>query len=134
MRIESRVGKVQHAPEKVYKFIADFRNFDQIIPRDKVSEWSSSEDTCEFSLDMLGKTKLNIIEREPSKLVKIKSDDGISQYNFTLWVQIKNNQDALSYVKITIEPHLNQVLLSMVKKPLKEFVDSMVSEIETRQF
>ncbi|MCF8226766.1 MAG: hypothetical protein K9J30_12885 [Bacteroidales bacterium] len=134
MKIESKIGSVRSPAQKVYDFIADFRNFNNVIPADKISGWEADQDSCRFKMDMLGNVKLNIIEREPEKLVKIASDPDTSQYNFTLWIQTKQVQTDDSRVKVTIEPNINQVLLGMVKSPLKQFVDSLIDEIEKFDF
>lgn len=134
MKIESKVGSSVYSDNKIYEFITDFRNFNNFIPREKVSDWQADIDHCTFSMSMLGKVGLNIVERDPVKLVKISSDSSISQYNFNLWIQIKGVETGGSKIKITIEPLLNQIMLSMVKSPLKSFIDSLVDEIESFRF
>ncbi|MEX0988035.1 MAG: SRPBCC family protein [Bacteroidales bacterium] len=134
MKIESKTGKTNYPAVHVYHFISDFRNFKNFIPADKVTEWQADSNTCSFRMDLLGKISLDIVEKEPVKLVKISSNPKVSQYNFNLWIQIKEVSESESRIKVTIEPKLNQVLLSMVKSPLKSFVDSLVDEVEKFQF
>jgi carbon monoxide dehydrogenase subunit G len=134
MKIESKIGKSAHTAETIYMFVSDFRNFNNFIPKDKVSNWVAEIDSCRFSMDMLGNVALNIVERSPDKLIKMSSDESISQYNFNLWIQLKEVDEGDTRIKVTIEPLLNQIMLSMVKKPLKKFVDSLVDEIEKYEF
>jgi hypothetical protein len=134
MKIVSKIGKVSYPVGKVYTFISDFKNFNNFIPDDKVSNWEADNDTCSFSMDMLGKVGLKIVEREKDSLVKISSDPGKSQYNFHLWIQLKEASEMDTRIKITMEPLLNQVMLAMVKSPLKSFVDSLIDEIEKFEF
>ncbi|MEX0981461.1 MAG: hypothetical protein WD577_14410 [Bacteroidales bacterium] len=134
MKIESKTGKAAYPASNIYGFIADFRNFDNFIPADKVSDWQAETDHCSFRIDMLGKVRLTIHEKEEGKLVKIISDPTVSQYNFNLWIQFKEVAENDTRIKVTIEPLINQVLKAMVKSPLKSFVDSLIDEIEKFEF
>lgn len=134
MKIESKIGKSEHSDEQIYVFITDFRNFQNIIPREKVSDWEADQDSCSFKIDPVGKMSMKVIEKEPNKLIKVSSDPEISQYNFKMWIQIKALEPNDTRIKITIEPEVNKMLLPMVKSPLKQFVDSLVEKIETFDF
>ncbi len=134
MKIESKIGNAESGAEQIYNFITDFRNFKNIIPQDKVSNWEADEESCSFKIDTIGKMGMKVFEKEPFKLVKITSDPSISQYNFTMWIQIKEVDPSDSKIKITIEPNINKMLIPIVKSPLKQFIDSLVEKIETFNF
>jgi hypothetical protein len=82
-------------------------------------------------MDLLGKVALSIVEKTPHQLVKVSSDPSVSQYNFNLWIQLKEVQPGDTRLRITIEPLINKVMLGLVKSHLKNFVDSLIDEIET---
>ncbi len=130
MKIESKIGKSESGSEIIYNFITDFRNFKNIIPQDKVSDWQADEESCSFKMDPIGKMGMKIFEKEPHKLIKITSDPSVSQYNFNMWIQIVEAGTADSRIKITIEPEINKMLIPMVKGPLKQFVDSLAEKME----
>ena len=134
MKIESKIAKSEYRAEKIYKFITDFRNFKNIIPQDKINDWEADEESCSFKVDVAGKMGMSIIEKEEFSLVKIGSDPTISQYNFKLWIQIKEIGEKESRIKITMKPEVNKMLLPMVKSPLKQFVDSLADKIESYDF
>jgi carbon monoxide dehydrogenase subunit G len=134
LKIESKTGKSSYPATKIFKFISDFRNFNNFIPADKVSDWQADNDHCSFRVSMLGKVRLEIIERVEGKLVKVTSDPEVSQYNFNLWIQLVEPAENDTRIKVTIEPLINQVLKAMVKTPLKEFVNSLIDEIEKFEF
>jgi len=134
MKIESKTGRSNHAAERLYRFVSDFRNFNQFIPADKVSDWEAEKESCSFSMDMLGKVRLIIVDKQPGQMIKISSDPDVSQYNFHLWIQMKEVAVEDTRIRITIEPKLNPVMQAMVKSPLKKFVNSMVDEIENFDF
>ena len=134
MKIESKIGKTAFPSEKIYNFVSDFKNFNNIIPQEKVSNWNADKERCGFTIDMLGTVELNMTEKEPTKHVKINSDPDKSSQNFTLWIQIKELAENDSRIKITIEPQVNKMVMGMVKGPLKKFVDELIDQIEKFEF
>lgn len=134
MKIESRIGKSSRSDQQIYGFVTDFNNFKRIIPENRVSQWESSAEECSFRVDPVGKTTLRIMEKTPFSLVKIASVPDFSTYNFTIWIQLKQMNENDTRIKITIEPHVNQMLLPVIKSPLKQFVDGIVDQIETFDF
>lgn len=134
MKIESKIGKTDFPSEKIYNFISDFRNFNNIIPQEKVSNWDAEKERCGFSIDMLGTVELNMTEKDPNNLVKIISDPLKSSQNFTLWIQIKELAENDSRIKITIEPQVNKMVMGMIKAPLKKFVDELIDQIQKFEF
>lgn len=134
MKIESKIGKSESGSESIYQFITDFRNFRNIIPQDKISDWHADKENCNFKVDPVGQMGMKIFEKEPFKLIKIKSDPSVSQYNFTMWIQLKELERSDTRIKITLEPEINKMLIPMVKGPLKEFADSLVNRMEVFKF
>jgi carbon monoxide dehydrogenase subunit G len=133
MRLESKIGKIKHSDEKVYNFLTDFNNFKNLIPEDKISNWKSDENSCSFSVNPIGETGIKIIEKEPFKLIKLKSLDG-DKYNFTFWVQLKKLEEKDTRMKLTLEADLNPMIQMMAKKPLQEFLDKLIDQLEKYNF
>ncbi len=132
-RIESRIGKVNYQDEKIYSFISEFSNFTKLIPYERVESWEADADTCSFSIAGIGKAGLRIIEREPHKLIKIKADEK-TPIGLTMWVQLKKIAENDTRVKITLDPAVNPIMMSMFKKHLQNFVDELINQIEKYQF
>ncbi|MEN8229039.1 MAG: hypothetical protein ABFS38_12855 [Bacteroidota bacterium] len=134
MKIESKIGKSSHSDQQIYGFITDFNNFKELLPEGKVSGWESSEDRCSFQVDPLGRTGLQIIEKAPFSLVKIASRPEFSKYQFSIWIQLKKVAENDTRMKVTIEPHVNKMLLPMIKAPLKLFVNGLIDKMEGYSF
>jgi len=134
MKIESKIGKSDYSNEQIFKFVSNFHNFKELLPEDKVSGWEASEDKCSFQVDPLGRTGLMIVEKEPYSLIKMSSDPEFSSYQFTIWVQLKKVSSNDTRIKITIEPHVNMMLMPMVKGPLKKLADGLIDKIESFDF
>lgn len=134
MKIESKIGKSTSNDQVIYAFIGNFHNFKDLLPADKVSGWEASEEKCSFQVDPLGRTGLIIIEKKPYSLVKMSSDPEFSKYQFSIWIQLKKVASDDTRIKITIEPHVNKMMLPMLRGPLKKLVDGLVDKMETFDF
>jgi len=134
VKIESKIGKSPNSDQKIFDFITNFNNFKELLPEGKVSQWESSEEQCSFHVDPVGKVGLQIIEKKPHSLIKISSIPEFSNYQFTIWIQLKQVNEGDTHIKVTIEPKVNMMLLPMIKGPLKQFVDGLVVKIEEFDF
>ena len=103
------------------------------MPEDRVKDWESTEETCNFSLEGIGRFGLRIIEKEPNKLIKITSDDK-TPVSFNLWTQIKEVQKNDSRLRIIIDVNVNPFMAVMIKNPLQAFVDSLIDQAEKLTF
>lgn len=130
MEIVSRVGKVSATEERIYSLLSDFSNLGSFVPPDQVSDFTSDVDSCSFTVSNVGKFGMRIIEREPSKLVKIVNDESVP-FQFFMWIQIKQAAENDSRVKITLRADLNPMLKMVAKKPLTKFVEALIDKIET---
>ena len=134
MKIESKIGKSTSSDVKIYDFVTNFHNFKELLPADKVSGWEASEEKCSFQVDPLGRTGLIIVEKEPHKLVKMSSDPEFSTYQFHIWIQLKKVAEDDTRIKITMEPLVNKMLMTMVRLPLKKLADGIVDKMEAFDF
>ena len=132
-KIESRTGIIKHPDKKVFNFLSDFTNFNNLIPIDKLESWEATPDICSFNVIGIGKAGLKIIERAPYKLIKISSDEN-TPIRFSMWIQLKSLGSEDTRIKITIDPDVNIAVLMMVKTPLKNFIDQLVDQTEKFSF
>ena len=129
-KIESQITRSVEKEEALFSFLSNFNNFEHLLPPDKIKEWKSDGESCSFTIDGIGSAGLRIIEKEPFKLIKISSEPG-TPINFFLWIQLKNVGENDTRIKISIEPDINFMLMSIVKGPLQEFVDMLATQIST---
>jgi carbon monoxide dehydrogenase subunit G len=132
-KIESRIGIIKDSEEKIYSFLSDFNNFRNMVPADKVKNWESDRDSCTFTVEGIGPVGLRILEKEPTKMIKIISD-GKKPVPFTIWIQIKEVAEKDTRIKITADVDINPLMATMVKGPLKSFVDTLVDQAERMNY
>lgn len=132
-KFQSKVGKAEEKDEVIFKFLADFNNYEKLIPADRIKNWESTADKCSFTVDGIGYAGLEIIEKEAHKLIKIRSDEK-TMLQFTMWIQLKQLAEPDTRIKITLDVSINAMMLPMVKKPLQEFIDTLVEQLEKIPF
>ena len=88
IKLESKIGKIQNTDENAYNFLSDFNNFNKLIPEDKIRNWESSENSCRFTADGIEEARMQIVEKEPFRLIKVFSEVN-NKIDFNFWIQIK---------------------------------------------
>jgi carbon monoxide dehydrogenase subunit G len=132
-KFESKIGKIQNSPEKIYNFLSNFNNFKNLLPSDKTKNWQSTEDTCSFSVDSVGEVGLRIIEKQPNTLIKITGKEG-SKFDFFFWIQLKEAAPYDTRFRLTLKVTMNPLLKIMAAKPLQTFIDNLASQLEKMPF
>lgn len=129
MKLESKIGKKATKDEQIFNFLTNFDNFKSLVPQDKVKDWQSDETSCTFTVDPVGKTGFQIVEKEASKLIKLTSI-GQTQYSFQFWIQLKALSETETALKLTMDLDINPMMAAMAKGPLKKFLDTLVDRLE----
>ena len=133
IKLESKIGKINGSEEEAYNFLSRFDNFQKFIPEDKIQNWEATEDSCHFSIEGIGDTGMKIIEKEPFKLIKITGEE-LANIEFTFWIQLKQIAENDTRIKLTIQAHINPMFQIVVKKPLQNFLNTLVEHIEKINF
>jgi len=132
-KFESRIGKIQSSQKTAYDFLTNFNNFEQFIPDDKAKDWKSDENKCSFTVNGIGGVGLEIMEREPNKLIKI-TGSGIAKVEFYLWIQLKELEENDTRVRLTLKADLNPMIKMVASNPLKNFLEILVTKMEDFSF
>lgn len=132
-KLESKIGKVSKNADTIYTFMADFRNFESLLPGDKVKVVYLDDSNIHFKIPALGEIKLEIAEKRPNDLIKISGNasDG-SLIDF--WAQIKEAGPEDSRIKLTMNTQLKPMLQMMANKPLKQLLNTMIDKLESFNF
>lgn len=124
---ESSVKVIPYSQERVYSKLSDLSNLEAIkdrLPQDKVQDLSFDSDTLSFSVSPVGQLTLQIVEREPSKCIKLATTN--SPIPFNMWIQLVAIGEEECKVKVTIGMDINPFMKAMVQKPLQEGLEKMV--------
>lgn len=126
---QSRTGKVSATPAEVFAFITDLRNFKSFVNEGTISGWHAEKESCSFSVSMLGTVSVRLIEKEISSKV-IYQGDALSRNDFTINVNISGRPAEPAEVNISLSASLNPVMKMMADKPIRQFMETLMQEIE----
>jgi hypothetical protein len=129
-KIESNELIIQHSAENIYTFLSDFNNFGKLMP-ERVNNWSSDSDHCEFTIGGLGDMAMHIVERTPSSRIKM-INSGKAPFNFVLTCFIEA-QEVQCIVKLTLEAEMNPMVKLMAERPLGNFLNMLVEKLQSLQ-
>lgn len=134
-KFESNIKVIPYSQERVYAKLSDLGNLETIkdrLPEGKVKELSFDADTLSFQVDPIGKLTLKIVEREPSKCIKLETTQ--SPLPFNVWIQIVSSAEEECKLKVTIGLELNPFMKAMIQKPLQEGLEKMADLLSAIQY
>jgi carbon monoxide dehydrogenase subunit G len=126
---ESRTGKLTSSAEEVFGFLTDTRNFERFIPNDTITNWQAEKESCSFNVSMLGTVSLRLSENEKYKRV-VFHGDALKKNDFEIVFHITGYNTDPAEVKVSLKADLNPVLKMMAAKPLGQFLEILIKEME----
>ncbi len=119
---ESAVKTVNYFDKTIFNYLADFSNYDKLLPADKITHFTATEKNLGFSIKPLGRFTLTFVDKEEFKTIKILGD---AKVNFNLWVQLVPFTEGVTKVKVTIKADLNPFEKMVAAKPIQSLVDTI---------
>lgn len=127
-RIESENRLIAQSTEKLFNFLTNFNNFEAIMP-DKVKDWTSTEDSCYFSISGIANLGMRIVEKEASSYIKMV-DDGDVPFKFDFLVYLEKKSETETEVKLVFDADLNMMMKAVATKPLKDFLEKLLDKLQ----
>jgi hypothetical protein len=127
---ESRSGKLTANAEAVFAFVTDIRNFQRFAPKGTIINWTAEKEACSFSVSVVGTVTVRIAEKEEFSKV-IYRGDALKKNDFSLTLHIADNIANEAEVRVELSADLNPVMKMMVSKPIVQFLDMLIHEMET---
>jgi carbon monoxide dehydrogenase subunit G len=128
----SEVKTIFYSRESVYAALSNMSMLEKLkdkIPAETVQDFSCDSDSCSFSIDPVGKIRFSIIEREAPKTIKLTSDQ--SPVKVMVWIQLKEEQENETKMKLTVQADLNFFLKPLLSKPFQEFTNKIADMLAT---
>lgn len=133
-KIESKTGTISQSQDKIFNYLSDFRHFEHLIPQDKISDWYAESEKCSFKVPTIGDAQMEIVEKEPYKLIKIAGEGRGGSAEFLFWIQLKEVDTQVTKIKLTAKPELNKMLEAVAKHPIQKFMNMLVDQLEKFSF
>lgn len=145
-KYESGVKRIACSDRKVYSVLSDLSNLDKVRAmfndaekrsalamqageenikkaEEMLGKMECTPDSVKFDAPVMGTVKLNVVEREEPKLVKIEADGLPVKSN--VWIQLLPNADGGCKMKVTCGIEVNFFIKAMVDKYVAPGVDKM---------
>ncbi len=122
----SEVKTVPYSDIDIFRVLSDLQNLEQVnelLHTEKIRDFSFDTDTVSFRVDPVGKVTFRVVEREPNKLVKFKSEQ--LPFEIFLWIQLVSKAEEDTRLRVTVKADLNPFIKGMVDKPMREVVDKI---------
>lgn len=122
----SDIKTISHDDVDVFRVLSDLSKLELVkdqIPEDKIKDFKFDSNSCSFRVDPIGEVRFNVVEREPNKLVKFKSEK--LPFDVFLWIQLVQKADKDTKMKMTLRADLSPLIKGMVSKPLKEGLEKI---------
>lgn len=129
-KIESKKVSVQASSEDVFNFLTNTDNIEQLLPTDKISNWSSDGNTCSFKVQGAYLIGLALSGNTPHSSVQYKSTPG-TPFPFDLNVSLIEANGSTE-AQLVCDAQINKFLEMMVKGPLKNLFDYMADKLSSR--
>ena len=142
-KYESEVKYIASRQEHVYNHLSNLKNLEPLFdpnrltelkkqypesPDIKLDNFRATADECSFSINPIGKIGVQIIEREPSKLIKLTGNQSIP-FQVNCWIQLLPVDQNNCKVKITVHADLSPMIKILVGKHLKDGVNHIADAL-----
>jgi len=126
-QIESKSVKVAAEPAKVYTYLSDLRNFKELLPQDKISDWQGEENNCSFKVQGGYKIGLQWESGIECSEIVLRST-AASPFPFKLNISLEADGTGTNAQQIC-DADINPFLKMMVEKPLKNLFDYIADRL-----
>lgn len=125
--IESTTQVNQHV-DKVYNFLADLNNCQQLMP-ENIYNWSSTADEASFTIQNMAKLAIRISSRIPNQeVIAIPSEK--APFDIELKWNVADNGDGTTTATHIITADLNMMMKMLAAGPLQKLVDHQTSRLQ----
>ena len=136
----SEVKTIQHNQQIVFNYLSNFENLaaylnsgliekiTEQVPQIKITDFESDRDSCKFNITGLGVAKINIVNREPFKSIKIESSGGLP-LSFTFWIQLLPIDEYQTKMRLTLHADMSMMIKMMAGNKLEEGINQLADTL-----
>ena len=132
MKIIKESNVIPYSSEKLYSYIIDIDNYEQIL-KDEIRSFDKlSEKEFKIKIGNMPGINLLLSELPDNNEVKLSSND--NNLNFYILIKIDAIENNSSKIKVQFVGNFSSMIEMMIKKPLNTFIDSLKNKIENISF
>src|SRR5690606_28700289 len=107
--IESEHYTVNANDATIFSFLTDLNNIEQLLPKDKISDWESDQNSCSFKIQKAATIPLILDEKTENSAIKYVSGEK-TPFPFTLEVFINQKEGESVEVYMVFNGEINAFL------------------------
>ncbi len=126
--IDSEKNETVSNLSSLFDFLIDFKNFESILPQDRVDGFQFTHEQCSFNIKGITQMTIKIMEKKPHEYILFTSD-GLGKFNFKLKVFLIGESAQPGLCRVELAGDLNPIILSFANQPLMQLVNTMSSRL-----
>ena len=126
MEINSSTVTIDQSTEMLFSKLSQVDNYKQLMP-EGVAFTAISDNKFRFKLGGLPEIVLSISEKKPNESIVLKSSN--NKISFSQRVQLTEVSSDQTDIQLQFKGDFNPMMAMMVKKPLTQFMESLVSNM-----
>ncbi|TSJ40051.1 hypothetical protein [Fluviicola chungangensis] len=131
MLLKTDSSPVNAPAQKVFEFLSDAANIEQLLPKDKISDFQSDEKGCSFKAQGGIVIPLIYSMKEPNTKIVMESGEK-APFSYTLSIILKETGSTCEG-HLEFEAQINMFMKMMVEKPLTNLFGVMTKNLQ-KQF
>ena len=132
MEIIKESNVIPYSSEKLYSYIIDIDNYEQIL-KDEIRSFDKLSEN-EFKIKIGNMPGINLLLNELPENNEVKLSSNDSNLNFYILIKIDAIESNSSKIKVQFVGNFSSMIEMMIKKPLNTFIDSLKNKIENISF
>jgi len=133
LKIETKKGKVNKNVDEIFEFLTNMNNFEGLFYDNHIKNWKSTVDYCTFEVEGAGAVGFIIDEKtKPSKIVY--KNYGNVPFEYKMTVLLSPLSDNETETGIIFEADVNPVLKMMLKNPLTNLLNTLITQLDNIKF
>ena len=128
MEINKESKEIPYSSEKIYTYIIDINNYENILKNEIKSFDKISENEFKIKIGSMPGIKLILEKNLTDEYVKLISND--SNFNFSIIIYVNQISEKSSKVSVKFIGSFSSMIEMMIRKPLENFIESLKNKIE----
>jgi hypothetical protein len=128
MEINKESKEIPYSSEKIYNYIIDINNYENILKNEIKSFNKISENEFKIKIGSMPGIKLILEKNLKDENVKLISND--SNFNFSIIIYVNQISEKSSKVTVKFIGSFSSMIEMMIRKPLENFIESLKNKIE----
>ncbi|HEY0175394.1 MAG TPA: SRPBCC family protein [Pedobacter sp.] len=127
MTVIESAATINEPIEKVYNFLADLNNHQQLMP-ENIYNWSSTADEASFTIQNMAKLAIKISSRTPNEeLIAVPTEK--APFDIELKWTVTDNGNGTTTAKHIISADLNMMMKMLAAGPLQKLADHQTERL-----